>query len=363
MNNSLIKIDNNTELNYSSLDTLSNNFIYNFNKIFKYNNINIKTAGTANNPAFCLKDIIIDGFGYTKESYKSILKELNDEYKKSLYDIYVEGGNIPPTKNNTNKAIYVNEAGLYYLIFHCTKDSAKDFQQYVLFELIPSIRKISQEKYLNLINNQRDKIDELFYQNKQIISQNNELISKTSIQTNEILELNKQNQIAILKLKEIGINLLETNIEVKEVKNKLDIVIEDRNIKPKDIKYQHNYLLLKNKNINNEFKFIRAQEQYIKNKKSSWLEKYNICIDNKYNPNPMDLCIRLKCKILEMDKNRINNIKNKDKYKYDKKYLKDKLDNRKPFIEIRGNNFILNRCSEENFINIVKSIENEKYIV
>ncbi|CCU55670.1 N1R/p28-like protein [Choristoneura biennis entomopoxvirus] len=350
MENILLK----TDLNSNISDTLSDKFIYNFNKIFKYKNINIDIIGTANNPWFNGKNILIDGLEYTDQSAKCTLKRLDDKFKKSLYDIQFVEGKMPPTKNNDNKTIYINEAGLYYVIIHCTKDFAKGFQDYILFELLPYIRQIAQNKYLDIIHNQKNNIDELTTLVKQQTIKIDNISIQNKEQTIEILKLNKQNNIALNKLQELGINLLD-------VKDKLDTVIVDRNIKPKDTKRQHKYLLLKNKSNNNEFKFIRAQDQYIKTNKSIWLEKYNIIIEEKYNPNPIDLCVRLKNKIIEMDKTRINNLKNKDKYKQDKKALKDKIDNREPFIEIKGNNFILNRCDEDKFINVVKSIENEQY--
>ncbi|CCU55667.1 N1R/p28-like protein [Choristoneura biennis entomopoxvirus] len=345
MENKLINrysnVDNNI-LKYDSISVLSNNFIRYFNEIFKYNNKSINVIGNIDLPWYCGKDLM-NILGYTNESTKTLLNNLDNRFKKYLYEIISVDNISTNTKLENyrkNKAIYVNEAGLYYIIIHCTKDNAKEFQDYILFDLLPSIRKYAHEKYIDILNNKQDKIDELYNQNKQIIS---------------------QNQLALNKLQELGIDLKETKEEIKEVKNKLDTVIVDRNIKPKDTKRQHKYLLLKNKSNNNEFKFIIAQDQYIKTNKSIWLEKYNIIIEEKYNPNPIDLCVRLKNKIIEMDKTRINNLKNKDKYKQDKKALKDKIDNREPFIEIKGNNFILNRCDEDKFINVVKSIENEQY--
>ncbi|CCU55981.1 N1R/p28-like protein [Choristoneura rosaceana entomopoxvirus 'L'] len=328
MENILLKTENS---NIS--DSLSDKFIYNFNKIFKYKNINIDIIGTANNTWFNGKNILIDGLEYTEQSAKCTLKRLDDKFKNSLYDIQSVEGKMPH-KNNENKTIYINEAGLYYVIIHCTKDFAKGFQDYILFELLPYIRQIAQNKYLDIIHNQKNNVDELTTLVKQQTIKIDNISIQNKEQTIEILKLNKQNNIALNKLQELGINLLD-------VKDKLDTVIVDRNIKPKDTKRQHKYLLLKNKSNNNEFKFIRAQDQYIKTNKSIWLEKYNI--------------------IIEMDKTRINNLKNKNKYKQDKKALKDKIDNREPFIEIKGNNFILNRCDEDKFINIVKSIENEQY--
>ncbi|CCU55980.1 anti-repressor Ant [Choristoneura rosaceana entomopoxvirus 'L'] len=355
MENMLIKTDLNGTLKCNSTSALSNDFIKNFNEIFKYNNKSINVIGNIDNPWFCGKDVL-EILEYDISSFKKRLQKLKESYKKSYGRLLEEVGVVatPTLKHNDSKIIYINEAGLYSLIMNSKLESAKPFQEYVLEILLPSIRKIAQNNYLDIINNKQDSIKDLSIKLDNISIQNN----KQSI---EILKLNKQNQLALNKLQELGIDLKETKEEIKEVKNKLDTVIVDRNIKPKDTKRQHKYLLLKNKSNNNEFKFIRAQDQYIKTNKSIWLEKYNIMIEEKYNPNPIDLCVRLKNKIIEMDKTRINNLKNKNKYKQDKKALKDKIDNREPFIEIKGNNFILNRCDEDKFINIVKSIENEQY--
>ncbi|CCU55669.1 N1R/p28-like protein [Choristoneura biennis entomopoxvirus] len=355
MENMLIKTDLNGTLKCNSISTLSNDFIKNFNEIFKYNNKSINVIGNIDNPWFCGKHVL-EILEYDPSSFKKILQRLKESYKKSYIDIMHELGDklSPNLKYHDSKIIYVNEAGLYSLIMNSKLESAKPFQEFVLEVLLPSMRKLAQKYYLYIINNKQDSINDLSIKLDNISIQNN----KQSI---EILKLNKQNQLALNKLQELGIDLKETKEEIKEVKNKLDTVIVDRNIKPKDTKRQHKYLLLKNKSNNNEFKFIRAQDQYIKTNKSIWLEKYNIIIEEKYNPNPIDLCVRLKNKIIEMDKTRINNLKNKDKYKQDKKALKDKIDNREPFIEIKGNNFILNRCDEDKFINVVKSIENEQY--
>ncbi|CCU56139.1 anti-repressor Ant [Choristoneura rosaceana entomopoxvirus 'L'] len=345
MENMLIKTDLNSTLKCNSTSALSNDFIKNFNEIFKYNNKSINVIGNIDNPWFCGKDVL-EILDYDPSSFKKRLQKLKDSYKKSYGRLLEELGVVatPNLKYHDSKIIYINEAGLYSLIMNSKLESAKPFQEYVLETLLPSIRKIAQKSYLDIINNQQDSIKDLSIKLDNISIQNNELLS--------------QNNLVLNKLKELGIDLNESKEEIKEVKDKLDIVIVDRNIKPKETKLQHKYLLLKNKSNNNEFKFIRAQYKYIKTNKSIWLEKYNIIIEEKYNPNPIDLCSRLKTKIIELDKVRINNLKNKIK---NKTILKEKLNNREPFIEIKGNNFILNRCDEDKFINIVKTIENEQY--
>ncbi|CCU56285.1 N1R/p28-like protein [Mythimna separata entomopoxvirus 'L'] len=363
MENILIKSELDSALNYNSLSYLTDNFIYNFNEIFKYKNINIDVICNVDYPWFNGKNILIDGLEYTEQSAKCVLKRLDDQFKKYKYNIIPSGGNLPPNTNleeyRKNKAIYINEPGLYHVVMHCTKESAKPFQNYILFDLLPSIRKLAQKKYLDIINNKQNNIDELTNIVKKISNDNDNQkleISNIYKQNNELLT---QNKLALNKLQELGINLIESKEEIKEINNKIDTIIIDRNIRPKDPKLHHKYLLLKNKNTDNEYKFIRAQDQYIKNNKSLWLEKFNIIIDETYYPNPIDLCSRLKSKIIDMDKNRINNIKKKNKYNDEE--LKDILDNRKPFIEINGNNFTLNRCSDDRFLEIVKSIENEQY--
>ncbi|AAG02881.1 putative antirepressor [Betaentomopoxvirus amoorei] len=344
MENILIKDSTYSDLNYNLNDEIDIKFIETFNEIFNYNDVKIKVIGTINNPWFCGKNIL-KALEYSDDSHNKILNRLDDKFKDNMYNILSSvRDNLSMTKNNKNKAIYLNEPGIYYIILHCTKDSAKGFQDFILFDLLPTIRKRTQKKYIDIINNKQDKIDILSIKLDNISKQNNELLT--------------QNQLALNKLQELGINLIETKEEIKDVKDKLNVVIEDRNVKPKEVKLQHKYLLLKNKIINNEYKFIRAQDQYIKTNKSNWLEKHNVIIDEKYNPNPIDMCSRLKSKIYELDKIRINNLKDRIK---DKSILKDRLGNRKPFIEINGNKFTLNRCEEYKFINIIKSIENEQY--
>ncbi|CCU55659.1 N1R/p28-like protein [Choristoneura biennis entomopoxvirus] len=350
MENLLIKSNEINELNYSFNDELDKNFIENFNEIFKFNNKNVKIVGSIDKPYFRGKDILdILGYNLDKSFISRTLSKIYDDDKKTLSNInnQVLTKTVNTSYNDKNisynegKEIYITEGGLYYLIMNSKLESAKGFKIYVFNELLPSVRKRAQKNYLDIINNKQDKIDELI-----------NVVKKISIDSDKLLT---QNQLALSKLQELGINLIETK---EELTSKIDKIIVDRNIKPKDIKRQHKYLLLKNKSNNNEFKFIRAQDKYIKTNKSIWLEKYNIIIEEKYNPNPIDLCTRLKNKINEIDIIRINNIKNKIK---DKNILKERLENRKSFIEISGNNFILNRCDEDKFINIIKSVENEQF--
>ncbi|CCU55838.1 N1R/p28-like protein [Choristoneura biennis entomopoxvirus] len=220
MENMLIKTDLNSTLKCNSISTLSNDFIKNFNEIFKYNNKSINVIGNIDNPWFCGKHVL-EILEYDPSSFKKILQRLKESYKKSYIDIMHELGDklSPNLKYHDSKIIYVNEAGLYSLIMNSKLESAKPFQEFVLEVLLPSMRKLAQKYYLYIINNKQDSINDLSIKLDNISTQNNELLS--------------QNNLVLNKLKELGIDLNESKEEIKEVKDKLDLVIVDRNIKPK----------------------------------------------------------------------------------------------------------------------------------
>ncbi|BAO49557.1 putative antirepressor [Alphaentomopoxvirus acuprea] len=100
-------------------------------------------------------------------------------------------------------------------------------------------------------------------------------------------------------------------------------------------------MIMKNKNNNKEFKFIRSQQNYIDKNITKWTNHYEIIIDQKENPNPTDLCARLKEEIKKNDK--IDSL-NKDDY-----------------IKININSFMLGSCTESEFIELVKKLDNNKY--
>ena len=48
------------------------------------------------------------------------------------------------TRGGAQEMTYLKEPGLYYLIMRSNKDEAKDFQKWVVGEVLPSIRKTGQ---------------------------------------------------------------------------------------------------------------------------------------------------------------------------------------------------------------------------
>ncbi|BAO49363.1 putative antirepressor [Alphaentomopoxvirus acuprea] len=387
---SLLNIDdNNTQLDYKSISSLENDFIKYFNNIFKYNDKEIKMIGTINDPYFKAKDIlIILGYSNHKGLISKILSKLDADERKYLSDIFktlydkelcTVKVNNPELFTNINnpsyhegKEIYVNESGLYTLIMNSKLENAKDFKKFIFKELLPSFRKRIHQKYLDMINNKQDKIDEL--------------LNETRNQSTEIYKLSLQNNQTLKKLEQLGISLEQSREENEELKddiknlsddvkdisnelnetnNKLDDVLEDRNIKPADLKLQHKYMLLKSKQNENEFTFIRSQKKYIDKNILKWNTEFEIIINEKDNPNPTDLCTRLKEKIKNVNKLKYEQIKNEIKRNTNltivEKRNKINLLNKDDYIKINRNVFILNQCTELEFINLVKEFDNHKY--
>lgn len=88
----------------------------------------IRTAGTADNPLFCLADVC-KALGL---SAKGVNQRLSREVI-SNYPLETAGG--------TQQALFVNEDGLYDVILDSRKPEAKAFRKWVTSEVLPSIRR------------------------------------------------------------------------------------------------------------------------------------------------------------------------------------------------------------------------------
>ena len=89
----------------------------------------VRTAGTADNPMFCLADVC-NAIGITNaRNVKSRL----DEEDVRLVDT--------PTAGGSQQITFVTESGLYDVIIRSDSEQAKPFRKWVTSEVLPSIRK------------------------------------------------------------------------------------------------------------------------------------------------------------------------------------------------------------------------------
>lgn len=89
----------------------------------------IRTAGTSNEPLFCLTDVC-----------KALVLDPS-QVSKRLDDGVVTIHPIQDSLGRTQQANFVNEDGLYDVILDSRKPSAKAFRKWITSEVLPSIRK------------------------------------------------------------------------------------------------------------------------------------------------------------------------------------------------------------------------------
>ena len=114
-------------------------------KVFHYEENEITVIKCRDDIWFRGKDIA-KALGYEK-TRNVILKHVDDDDKSILEDIR-RGPQIgAPFKNEQGGSIFINESGLYSLIFGSRLESARSFKRWVTKDVLPSIRKKGRYDY------------------------------------------------------------------------------------------------------------------------------------------------------------------------------------------------------------------------
>ena len=114
-------------------------------KVFHYEESEITVIKCRDKIWFSGKDIA-KALGYEK-TRNAILKHVDDD-DKSILENLRRGPQIrAPFKNEQGGSIFINESGLYSLIFGSKLESAKVFKRWVTSEVLPSIRKTGRYDY------------------------------------------------------------------------------------------------------------------------------------------------------------------------------------------------------------------------
>jgi len=98
---------------------------------FNFEQLAVRTATDQNNEVwFCAKDVcsVLDIFW----NGQSTLENMPENWQLVVK---------LPTSNGEKDAYFINEAGLYFLIFRSNKPKAKEFATWVCEDVLPSIRK------------------------------------------------------------------------------------------------------------------------------------------------------------------------------------------------------------------------------
>lgn len=196
------------------------------NKICIFNNSRIFfILDKHNNPWFKAKDVA-GVLGY-KDPKVAIKDNVSTENKVNFIDLQGEVGDFPFTiQPNT---IFINEPGLYKLIFRSKMQVAERFTDWVTKEVLPSIRKYGEykikERYIPIIRNL----------NRQLIERDNQIGQLTNQIENITPDITPRTQNRQLLPKFILLNLFDPESYdyyvircQKRIVNKRLHVIQDR---------------------------------------------------------------------------------------------------------------------------------------
>ena len=114
-------------------------------KVFHYEGNGITVIKCRDDIWFRGKDIA-KALGYEK-TRNAILKHVDDDDKSMLEDLRRGPQIRAPFKNEQGGSIFINESGLYSLIFGSRLESARNFKRWVTKDVLPSIRKTGRYDY------------------------------------------------------------------------------------------------------------------------------------------------------------------------------------------------------------------------
>jgi prophage antirepressor-like protein len=183
-----------------------------FNDKLLFNNKEIRVYGGYENPWFCGKDIakILE----YKETDKAIKVHVSFKNKMPLDDLM---NNIRPDEssgltNNEKHTFYINEPGVYQLIFKSRTKEAEKFQDWIFEEVLPSIRKKGYYVPENL-------------NNKQLIELQKQLLLKDKTIESQILLLKEKEEKfkALIKQKEFELNQTKQEMDWLHIKSKSQV--------------------------------------------------------------------------------------------------------------------------------------------
>lgn len=165
----------------------------------------IRTAGTAEKPMFCLSDIC----RVLEIQVQNTKKRLDD---RGVYSVST------PTKNQHGATVlidmlYVDEKNLYKVIMRSDKPQAEPFQDWVCGEVLPSIRKNGGYIAANGLTDE-------------------EIMAKALVVAQKTIERKQQENHQLKKdnvrLEHENIQLIAENQELKNDRNYLDIIMRSR---------------------------------------------------------------------------------------------------------------------------------------
>lgn len=228
-------------------------------QVFKNDLGQVRVIGDKNNPLFCLRDIC-EVLELSKASM--VLTALNAEFGRGVSQTYPL-----QTNGGMQKATFITEPQLYFLLMRSDKPKAKPFRQWVTSEVLPCIRKTGSYTASNvpasnvpaLPKNYKEALQHLIVQvekNEKLQEENLKLLeSKANL--NRLMH-SERTYLSTTIAKELG---LRSAKEMHEILNRVGVIYKrDRAWLPY-VKYE-------------KFKLIESKSELIQKSDGNVVEVY-----------------------------------------------------------------------------------------
>ncbi len=196
---------NNAKVAESLFDAINNSFVYGNNKV--------RMFIIDDEMWFCGKDVA-DILEY--KNTKKAIENVRSKNKKTLEELLNISKRRPqrPLIGNEKSSIYIDEPGLYALILKSRMEAAEQFQDWIADELLPSIRKLGQEKFMAQLEEQKQLLHEqrqLLLESKEQLEEKDQLLQKKDSQLNRLHEQNIELlSYQMLTTKKVSIYIVST---------------------------------------------------------------------------------------------------------------------------------------------------------
>lgn len=154
-------------------------------QVFQHKDLGqVRVIGSHENPLFCLRDIC-EVLEHTNSS--KLLESINTEFGDGLTLSYP----IIDTLGREQQATFITEPQLYFVLMRSDKPKAKPFRQWVVSEVLPSIRKLGFYGKEIPTDKEREFLQEKLALQQEIIVAKTQLIA---LQNKNLKFLEKQQQ-------------------------------------------------------------------------------------------------------------------------------------------------------------------------
>lgn len=285
---------------------------------------------------------------------------------------------------STMRNIYILTQDAFKLCLMRAKNSREFANYYLMLEKVIGFQQkyldMYNERMMNFKNDQIERLERMMNELTEVTRGAREEArgareeargarQETQLTREENAGLRDDVQDLLDEISGVRVELREVRDQNETIQHTVDLIVEDRNVRPENPVLGHEFLLTKLDDQNDgtiRFSVMRGQRSRVSRFIDGLPDKTAIIIHQRLEPNPIDAYNRLKEEINEIhriDEDEINDredLTRREKGRLIREYRRSpSIDYKNNLITIRQNNGM----TEERFITMVQDILNEKYEV